>query len=289
LREALERGATHAVVEITSEAVRQHRHRELELDALIFTNLSPESDVEKQISFSLKDAEPYSTDDRSVRFVWKRQTLMTVPLPGLFSLKNVLAAMALAEAMGIPLEVVKRALERPRVIPGRAERVECGQPFGVVVDYAHTPDSLQALLETYRGSRIIGVFGSTGGGRDTWKRPEMGKIADAHVEVAILTNEDPYDEDPQKIVAEIASGFTRRKPHIVLERRSAIREALKEARTLRQAQNNQNVIVLITGKGTDPFIMGPHGSKEEWSDKEVAREELQKLGYHMKNGGGEKK
>jgi UDP-N-acetylmuramoyl-L-alanyl-D-glutamate--2,6-diaminopimelate ligase len=99
----------------------------------------------------------------------------------------------------------------------------------------------------------------------------MGKIADKYASVAILANEDPYDEDPQKIVDEIATGFSRLRPHIILERRRAIREALREAR--------EGDAVLITGKGTDPYIMGARGSKLEWSDKKVVEEELSKLGY----------
>jgi UDP-N-acetylmuramoyl-L-alanyl-D-glutamate--2,6-diaminopimelate ligase len=100
----------------------------------------------------------------------------------------------------------------------------------------------------------------------------MGKIADEYAAVTILTNEDPYDEDPQKIFDEMAKGFTKRRPHIILDRRAAIREALREAKF--------GDAVLITGKGTDPYIMGKGGSKQEWSDKEVVEEELQKLGYN---------
>lgn len=318
LRSAVQSGATHAVIEMTSEGALQHRHVGIELDALIFTNLSPEHieahgsfeayaeakfsiarhleaspkrpryivanaddpygkkflgcSVERPVPFSLKDAEPFSADDKSIRFLWKKNELFSVPLPGLFNLKNVLATMALGEAMGISASTMKKALEHVETIPGRAERVEKGQPFAVIVDYAHTPDSLEALLQTYKENRIVGVFGSTGGGRDTWKRPLMGKIADSFCDVAILTNEDPYDENPQKIVEEIAKGFSEKKPHIILDRRQAIKEALREARP--------GSVVLITGKGTDPYIMGPKGSKELWSDKRVAEEELEKLGYH---------
>jgi UDP-N-acetylmuramoyl-L-alanyl-D-glutamate--2,6-diaminopimelate ligase len=321
LRRAVSKGASHAIIEMTSEGALQHRHVGIELDALIFTNLSPEhiehhgsfeayaeakfslarhletsikrpryivanlddaygkkfltAEVEHQVPFSLKDAEPYSADSRSIRFVWKRGELITVPLPGLFNLKNVLASMSLALAMGVPLNVVKRALEHVRPVPGRAERVEKGQPFSVIIDYAHTADSLRALYETYQGSRIIAVLGSTGGGRDKWKRPEMGKVADEFATIAILTNEDPYDEDPQKIITELASGFSKNKPFVVMDRRAAIREALKEAKP--------GSVVLITGKGTDPYIMGKRGSKEEWSDKKVAEEELEKLGYDLAN------
>jgi UDP-N-acetylmuramoyl-L-alanyl-D-glutamate--2,6-diaminopimelate ligase len=314
-RRAVDKGATHAVVEMTSEGAKQFRHKGIALDALVFTNLAPEHieshgslekyvaaklllakhleesskrpriivanaddkygkdfldiDVEVKAPFSLKDAEPYNTDDKSVRFVWRRGELFTVPLPGVFNLKNMLAALTLCDAIGVPTPIMKKALEHVAPIAGRAERVEVGQLFMVVVDYAHTPDSLRAIYETYKGKRIIGVLGSTGGGRDAWKRPLMGKIADEFCDVAILTNEDPYDEDPHKIIAEVASGFKNLKPHIILDRRQAIREALREA--------DDGDVVLITGKGTDPYIMGKEGTREAWSDKKVAQEELQKL------------
>jgi UDP-N-acetylmuramoyl-L-alanyl-D-glutamate--2,6-diaminopimelate ligase len=315
---AVQKGATHAVVEMTSEGAKQFRHKGIILDALVFTNLQPEHieshgsfekyaeaklslakhleespkrprymvanaddkygkaflsiTVEHKLPFSLTDAEPYSTNEKAVRFVWKRGELFTVPLPGLFNLRNVLAAITLTEAMGIPQNKIKKALENIGQIAGRAERVERGQPFTVVVDYAHTPDSLRALYETYENKRIIAVLGSTGGGRDTWKRPDMGGIAELYADMAILTNEDPYDEDPKKIIEHIAKGFKKKKPHVIFDRRKAIREALREAK--------EGDAVLITGKGTDPYIMGPKGSKEVWSDRKVAEEELQKLGYH---------
>jgi UDP-N-acetylmuramoyl-L-alanyl-D-glutamate--2,6-diaminopimelate ligase len=234
-----------------------------------------ETPVEHCVPFSLTDAEPYTVDDRSVRFVYHRGEVFTVPLPGLFNLRNVLAALTLGEAMGIAILSMKKALEHIAPIEGRAERVDAGQNFTVVVDYAHTPDSLRALFETYVSSRIVVVMGSTGGGRDQWKRPEMGKIADEYVDVAILANEDPYDEDPNKILGDIAKGFTKHTPKIIFDRRSAIAAALKEAAALRA--QDQSVVVLITGKGTDPYIMGPSGSKEPWSDRRVAHEELQKI------------
>lgn len=319
LRRAVNKGATHAVVEMTSEGAKQYRHKGIALDALVFTNLQPEHleshggmeayaaaklllakhleespkrpryivanaddkygkdflavKVEVKAPFSLQDAEPYSTSDKAVRFVWRRGELFTVPLPGLFNLQNILAALTLAHAIGVPQSKIKKALETIRPIAGRAERVERGQPFAVVVDYAHTPDSLRAILSAYSGKRIIGVFGSTGGGRDTWNRPIKGAIAEEYCDVAILTNEDPYDEDPQKIIEEIAKGFKKKKPHIIFDRRKAIHEALREAK--------EGDAVLITGKGTDPYIMGAKGAKEPWSDKRVAQEELEKLGYNM--------
>ncbi len=318
LRKAVSKGATHAVIEMTSEGAAQFRHKGVELNALVFTNLSPEhieshgslenyiaaklslarhleeskkipryivanaddkvgqeflkTKVEVVVPYSLKDAEPYNVDDKTVRFVWKRGELFTVPLPGLFNLKNVLAALSLGEAMGIPLQTLHHSLEHMGTIAGRAERVGNTQPYTVIVDYAHTPDSLRALFETFKHKRIIAVMGSTGGGRDKWKRPAMGKIAEELADTVFLTNEDPYDEDPQAIVDEIAKGFAKKRPHIILDRRAAIREALREAK--------EGDAVLITGKGTDPYIMGPKGTKEEWSDKKVAAEELKKLGYN---------
>ncbi len=317
LRRAVEQGCTHAVLEMTSEGARQRRHLGIDLDALVFTNLQPEhleshggmehyalaklslaralerspkrpriivanaddqygarfleAAVEVHAPFSVTDAEPYQADDKSVRFMWRGE-LLTVPLPGVFNLKNCLATLALGEALGIPTAVMKRALERVDRIAGRAERIEQGQPFDVIVDYAHTPDSLRALYEAYQNKRIIALLGSTGGGRDKWKRPQMGYIAEQYADRIVLANEDPYDEDPRGIVEEIANGIKTKRPHIILDRREAIHYALSEAR--------EGDTVLITGKGTDPYIMGARGAKEPWSDARVAREELKKLGYN---------
>ncbi len=317
LRRALNAGCTHAVVEMTSEGALQHRHADIELDALVFTNLEPEhierhgsfeayanaklsianalarshkkrriivanvddaygekfleTPVEIKAPFSLKDAEPYTADESGARFTWRGE-LTTTPLPGVFNLKNCLAVLTLAEAMDLPLVVTKKALAHATTPRGRAERVECGQPFAVVVDYAHTPGSLRALYETYKSRNLICVLGNTGGGRDTWKRPEMAKIADEYCTLAFLTDEDPYNEDPQKILEEMRMGFKTHEPKVILDRREAIHTALSKA--------TAGDAVLITGKGTAPYIMGPRGQKTPWSDAQVAAEELQKLGYH---------
>lgn len=320
MRDAVNAGCTHVVIEMTSEGTLQYRERGIELNALVFTNLAPEHierhgsyeayvaaklslahhlsdsakrprivvanaddphgkeflvvDADIKAPYSLADAEPYTADDKSVRFVWQG-TLFTVPLPGLFNLKNCLATLTLGKALGLGVEKMKQALERAEPVAGRAQRIEQGQPFAVVVDYAHTPDSLKALYETYAGAgkRLVCVLGSTGGGRDTWKRPKMGAVADSMCDIAILTDEDPYDEDPRKIIEELSLGFKNRQPRVILDRRQAIAEALKEAK-------DQGDAVLITGKGTDPYIMGPGGTKQVWSDAQVAQEELIKLGYN---------
>lgn len=310
LHEAVTAGATHAVVEITSEAAVQYRHLFLNLDVLVFTNLEKEHleshggmeqyfaakmrighaleksrkrpraivatsesaygrrflalPVERQLGFSLEDARDLQFTDTGSTFTY-HDTRISLPQPGAFSVRNALASIIATAHLGVPLPVAARALSNLSRIKGRAERIECGQPFLAIVDYAHTPDSLSALYEAFSSKRKICVLGNTGGGRDTWKRPEMGRIADEACDEVILTDEDPYDEDPQAIVAAMAQGMER-VPRIHMDRREAIRTALSLARL--------GDAVLITGKGTDPYIMRANGTKEPWSDSDVVREEL---------------
>jgi UDP-N-acetylmuramoyl-L-alanyl-D-glutamate--2,6-diaminopimelate ligase len=317
LREAITKGATHAVIELTSESAVQYRHLFLSLDALVFTNLEKEHleshgsmenyfkakyrlatalshsskrpraiianseseygkrflalPVEEQIPFALADAQDITPSENGIAFVYESggvSTSVELSHPGNFSVRNALAAIKVGEFLHITPETSAQALAHLERIPGRAERIEAGQDFLAVVDYAHTPDSLEALYAAYPNRRKICVLGNTGGGRDTWKRPEMGGIADATCDEVFLTDEDPYDEDPEKIVREMASGM-KREPHIIMNRREAIHAALSMART--------GDAVLITGKGTDPYIMQAHGTKTPWSDAQVVREELEKL------------
>ena len=137
------------------------------------------------------------------------------------------------------------------------------------MDYAHTPDSLEKVYEVFQNSEKICVLGATGGGRDRWKRKEMGRIASNHCSSIILTNDDPYDEDPQTIVEDVRTGIHGTHYKIIMDRREAIREAIQSART--------GDTVLLTGKGTDPYIMGPKNSKKPWNEARVAREELVKI------------
>ena len=195
-----------------------------------------------------------------------------------------LRAASLAHALKINTPTIAAALNKITTIPGRGERIEAGQDFTVVVDYAHTPDSLEALYSAYASKKKICVLGSTGGGRDLWKRPAMGKIADDRCDHVILTNEDPYNEDPKSIVESIARGM-KRSPEIIMDRREAIARALalalslsKGTQPLDAARGNQNsMAVLITGKGTDPTIQIANGKNIPWSDAQVVHEELSKL------------
>jgi UDP-N-acetylmuramoyl-L-alanyl-D-glutamate--2,6-diaminopimelate ligase len=222
--------------------------------------------VEKTVSYSLKDDKSHQVDENGGHFRFN-DTQISIKLPGNFSLENALAAASLADALGIGTPTIARALGKISRIPGRAEKIDAGQMFSVVVDYAHTPESLQALYGAYRSVRKICVLGATGGGRDKWKRPVMGKVAGDSCDVVILTNEDPYDEDPQEIIKEIAKGLTKR-AEVVLDRREAIARGISLA--------GPGDAVLITGKGTDPTIQGPRHSAIPWSDAEVAREEIEK-------------
>ncbi len=313
LSEAKKAGCTHAIVEMTSEGARQFRHKWIDLDAFVFTNLSPEHieshgsyenykkakvsigtliesskkpnkvmvvngddpnaslflnlKVPTKILYSLTHAEPYATDEKNSFFTFNN-TKMEPKLIGVFNIYNALAAATLAKALGISNEVIKRGIENIKGIDGRVEKIDVGQNFGVYVDYAHTADSLEKLYKAFPNQKKIGVLGNTGGGRDTWKRPEMAKIADTYCDHIILTNEDPYDEDPQKIIQEMRVAITKKPCEIIMDRREAIAKAISLA--------HAGDVVLISGKGTDPYIMEAHGKKTPWSDATVAREELEK-------------
>ncbi len=313
MRRALKAGCTHLVIEVTSESVLQYRHSFLDLNGLIVTNIHPEhieshgsfenyvaakrtivdtlvhspkqnkilvanediqetraflsAHVPKTIAFSEKEFKSLQGDEKSVGFEYAGERF-SLPIPGTFNAMNALATIKMSMALGVPLATAANALAALPPVQGRVERIEANQNFTVIVDYAHTPDSLRALYSAFPKQRKICVLGNTGGGRDTWKRPEMGRIADEECEKVILTNEDPYDEDPRAIVDAMARGMNHT-PEIIMDRREAIRYALAAARP--------GDAVLISGKGTDPFIMGPKGQREAWSDARVVREELERL------------
>ena len=314
LRRAISAGCDFAVLEGTSEGAKLFRHKFIDCDALIFTNLSPEhleshgsfekyldakleyaralekakktprflavnsndkkakkfaelAPSVKLLEFSLTQAEPWETSASGSKLTLANETLET-SLTGEFNILNILGAATLAKAFGATNEDIKKALAELGKIPGRMEKVvsdNSKQDFDVIVDYAHTADSLAKAYEALGNRRKICVLGSCGGGCDKWKRPQMGQVANDYCDYIVLTNEDPYDEDPEQIIQEVAQGIA--KPYVkILDRREAIRAALTEAKS--------GDVVIITGKGTDPYIMGPNGKKTPWSDYEVAKEEL---------------
>jgi UDP-N-acetylmuramoyl-L-alanyl-D-glutamate--2,6-diaminopimelate ligase len=314
LRRAVNAGCQYAILEVTSQGASMFRHLFIDFDALVFTNIAPEhieahgsfdnyvkaklsiadavakskkkrtiivanaddkesqrfmaKDFSEKKAYSLADARPYELGKEGFDMT-VRGTRIHSHLSGEFNIQNELAAITMAESLGISIEVCKKAIEKFTGIPGRVEKIDAGQDFSVIVDYAHTPDSLQKLYDVFAGSRRICVLGNTGGGRDAWKRDEMARIAEESCDEVILTNEDPYDDDPRQIVEDMAKAIKEKTPHIVMDRREAIKTALSMAKT--------GDAVLITGKGTDPYIMGPNNTKTPWSDARVAREELQKI------------
>ncbi len=199
-------------------------------------------------------------------------------LPGAFNVHNALAALALAEAEQIDLPAAAAAIGEVTGVPGRMERIEAGQPFGVVVDYAHTADSLAKVLRTLRPlttGRLIVVFGSAGE-RDRVKRPAMGRVAAELADIAIVTDEDPRLEDPRAINEAIADGARAagaRDGHTLLvidDRRAAVARAVSLARA--------GDMLLLAGKGHEGSII--YGTQKAWWDeREVARQELAAAGF----------
>jgi UDP-N-acetylmuramoyl-L-alanyl-D-glutamate--2,6-diaminopimelate ligase len=190
-------------------------------------------------------------------------------LPGRFNLENALAAAAAARSLGIGAAAIKQGIEAVDRVPGRFEQVDEGQPFTVLVDYAHTPGALETALEAARdlgpGGRLICVFGA-GGDRDRAKRPLMGQVVAELADVSLVTSDNPRSEDPASIAADVVDGLDL---EVELDRRRAIERALESARP--------GDVVVIAGKGHE---QGQEiaGQKLPFDDREVAREALRRLG-----------
>ncbi|EKD47681.1 MAG: hypothetical protein ACD_65C00337G0001 [uncultured bacterium] len=206
-------------------------------------------------------------------FIPNGEAEIRFPLPGVVNVYNATAAATVAVSEHIGLPTIKKALEECSAVPGRMEPIDCGQLFSVIVDYAHTQDSLKALIDVFKPltkGKLILVFGATGGGRDKAKRPLMGEVADKSCDEIIITDDDPYDEDNIAIIEQIAGGIKRvegEKLWKVPSRREAIRLALSMAQ--------ENDTILIAGKGAEEFQMTREG-KIPHDDRQVAREFLSK-------------
>src|SRR4051794_3045135 len=192
---------------------------------------------------------------------------LRVPLPGAFNVLNALGAVAAARALGVDDATIEQALPRAGRVPGRFEPVDEGQAFAVLVDYAHTPDSLENVLRAARPlaeGRVICVFGA-GGDRDRGKRPLMGRVAAEGADVAIVTSDNPRSEDPEAIVAEIVAGAGPQ-AEVVIDRREAIARAIAIAEA--------GDVVVIAGKGHEQGQEFAGGRKVPFDDVTVAREAL---------------
>jgi UDP-N-acetylmuramoyl-L-alanyl-D-glutamate--2,6-diaminopimelate ligase len=193
------------------------------------------------------------------------------PLPGDFNVANALGALAATHSLGIDLGTAAAALAKARRVPGRFEPVDEGQPFAVLVDYAHTPDSLENVLRAARRlteGRVICVFGC-GGDRDREKRPHMGRIGADLADLAVVTSDNPRSEDPEAIIAEILAGIEDQAVEVEPDRRAAIGLALR--------QSEPGDTVVIAGKGHEQGQEFEGGRKIAFDDREVAREELRNL------------
>lgn len=345
LRKMADANCDYVVIEVTSEGIKQWRHRGINFDTVCFTNISPEHikahgsfenykqakgkifknlvskkrkklpsspylgkvipkiivanhddsdsdyflgfDADKKFTFGIeKDPKKsdqsfvpksYEVSGKGIKFRLD-STTFSCSLLGRFNLYNILGALTIARAHKIDFVTIKKALAQIEEIPGRMEFIDQGQDFEVVVDFAHTPDSFQAVLETIKRAFFvvsgfkdcICVFGSAGGGRDQWKRPKLGKIASEYCDKIVLTTDDPYKEDPQKIAVDIKEGIDTSDTEVFeeLDRRKAIRKAFRMA--------SKDDIVLLLGKGSER-VLPVDGEKIDWDDREVAREELQKI------------
>ncbi len=317
LWKAVRAGCQYALVEVTSQGIVQHRHRFIDFDAALFTNLHPEH-IEAHGSFEkyrdakvsfFEDVAEYSKKPKKIFFIneadksaehfaaaadenvkvvyFSRETFIRRELGGgqesigdwlssNFNLENAAAASAFAESQGLGWPEIKKALQNFTGAPGRLEYVQRA-PFAVVIDYAHTPDSLEKVYEKLasdlsRNGKLICVLGAAGGGRDKWKRPAMGRVASEYCDEVILTNEDPYDERPESIINEIAAGFSEpgspKKEYLkIIDRREAIAKAITLAK--------KGDVVIITGKGSEDWIHVSGGKKIPWSEKKVVEEILQ--------------
>jgi len=228
------------------------------------------------VPFSLSDAERLAVGPTASEFAW-RGVDVRLPLGGRVNVANALAAATAAEQVGIEPADIARALASAPPVRGRYEPVDAGQPFAVLVDYAHTPDGLERLLRSVRETtqgRVLVVFGA-GGDRDREKRPAMGAAATRGADVAVLTSDNPRREDPDEIIAEVRAGAL---PSSALkvepDRRTAIAEVLGMARP--------GDVVVIAGKGheaTQQFA----DRTVPFDDREVAGEELARLGWQLKS------
>jgi len=224
------------------------------------------------VPFSIDDAKDLHVGPTASTFRWRGGDVR-LPLGGRVNVANALAAATTAHELGIGSLDIARGLSSAAAVPGRFEAVDAGQPFAVIVDYAHTPDGLEQLLrsvrETSRG-RILVVFGA-GGDRDREKRPAMGEVATRLADEAVLTSDNPRSEDPSHIIDAVRAGAQRASAlHVEPDRRTAIAYALGRA--------VGGDVVVIAGKG--------HEATQQFADKvvpfddrQVAREELERLGW----------
>ncbi len=303
LKQAEQETCTHAIIEVTSQGIALSRHRFIPWTVAALTNLAPEH-IEAHGSFEkyrdakrsflnyaarrgahvflniydaryeffkekLKEARTFSRD------IFKEKPIKNDLIKGDFYKDNMALAFQIGRLLGVSDERIYQAFNAFKGIPGRMDFIQ-REPFIAVVDYAHTPDSLRSIYETIQNEYIkkkaglIGVLGSAGGGRDKWKRPAMGEIAGKYCSCIVLTNEDPYDEDPLEIIRAVRSGISKDFPqnniYEILDRKEAIRKAVSLAKS--------GDAIVFSGKGSESFIHMAHGETIPWNEREMVEEVL---------------
>jgi UDP-N-acetylmuramoyl-L-alanyl-D-glutamate--2,6-diaminopimelate ligase len=299
-REMLDAGDRSCAMEATSHGSELGRLDRVRFSALVFTNLNQDhldfhGTIERYFEAKRRlfvEGSPPAVinvgDDWGRRLAADRPDALTfgfapeaeigpdtlegidLKLRGRFNAENALGALAACRLLGIDDEAVKQGLEAVRGVPGRFESVSEGQPFEVIVDYAHKPEALASVLRTARelaDGRLICVVGC-GGDRDRGKRPLMGRIASELADLVIVTSDNPRSEEPQAIIDEIVAGVTR-EVEVEPDRAAAIERALSEA--------GEGDVVLIAGKGHE---QGQQFADRTipFDDREVARDVLRRLG-----------
>ncbi len=352
LRQMVNNKCQVAIIETTSEGIRQFRHRFINYDILVFTGIYPEhieshgsfknykqaklelfrhlekhchsKNLDKSfqkfypllktivvngddkyykefLNFSLsqkiilqKTSFPqkitqknqltyFSYTPKEKNVFYFNQKKIALKILGNFNILNASLASSVAKVLKVKESVIKKGIEKINNIPGRIEKIQLGQDFDVIVDYAFEPKALASLyktiLENFSPQKIIHILGATGGGRDKKRRKPLGEIAGKNADIVILTNEDPYDEDPIKIINEVAKGVKKfgkkenKNLFLIENRERAIEKGIQLA--------EKNDLVLITGKGSEQAICIASGKKIPWDDRKIVskkiKEKLKKL------------
>ncbi|MFA5714187.1 MAG: UDP-N-acetylmuramoyl-L-alanyl-D-glutamate--2,6-diaminopimelate ligase [Candidatus Paceibacterota bacterium] len=316
LSDAVKAKCDYALVETTSEGVAQNRHKFIDFKTAVITNLNPEhieshggfenykhakgkffNDVKgthivniddkhsdyflsffanKIITYGIKNEKSdirgeniVATSDGSKFSVEGINFDLKILCD--FNIYNALAAISIAISEGVDLNTCQKGIAKVNQIAGRMEKI-IEKPFQVFVDYAFVPEALDKVYQFVKpkDGKLICVLGSCGGGRDKWKRSVLGGLANNYGDLVIVTNEDPYDEKPEDIIDQVSVGVKNKEKLIkILDRREAIRKALFSAK--------EGDVVVITGKGCEPWICWEDGRKEPWDDRRIVKEELGRL------------
>lgn len=328
LRRAVEKKCDYAILEVTSEGIKQHRHRFINFEGAVFTNLTPEHieshggfdnyrKAKQKLFAAAKGFHIVNCDDENSRYFLEFKaknkfcyglsgrgkcgigcikieardvkidqggsefiangSKFNLNLAGEFNIYNALAAIAVGISQKIDLKICYKALRSINSVSGRMEKASDNPK--IFVDFAFTPNALEKVYATLsrdykeKNGKLVCLLGACGGGRDKWKRPILGQIAAKYCDEIILSNEDPYDEDPQTIIDMVKSGITdsgfKGPLYEIMDRREAIRKVLEIT--------GKADVAVLTGKGSMPWTFLANGKKIPWDEKAIVTEETAKL------------